>query len=64
MIDYAKPLINMEFMMRVIHDACLKKDYENAKRVTQELAAEARLLAHTLSIMEEEQRKLETARGK
>lgn len=56
--DYARPLINIEFMQRVIHDACLNRDYLNAKKVALELAAEAKLLTHTLSIMEEEQAKL------
>lgn len=56
--DYARPLINIEFMQRVIHDACLNHDYVNAKKVALELATEAKLLTHTLSIMEEEQAKL------
>ena len=61
-VDYAAPLIAIEFMQRVIHDACLKNDYENARKVTLELATEARLLAHTLSLMEEEQKKREHGR--
>jgi uncharacterized protein YqkB len=61
-VDYAAPLIAIEFMQRVIHDACLKHDYENARKITLELATEARLLAHTLSLMEEEQKKREHGR--
>lgn len=53
-VDYARPLINIEFMQRVIHDACIRRDYENARKITLELATEARLLAHTLALMEEE----------
>ena len=62
MIDYAKPLINIEFMTRVVHDACLGKDYDNAKNVTVELAAEVKLLLNTLTLMIEERDKLEAAR--
>lgn len=55
MIDYARPLINVEFMTRVISDACLKQDYENAELVTIELMAEVKLLKHTLTVMKERQ---------
>lgn len=56
-VDYARPLMNIEFMQRVVHDACLRYDYENAKKISVELAAEVRLLLHTLTLMEEEQKK-------
>lgn len=55
MIDYARPLINIEFMTRVVSDACLLQDYENAELVTIELMAEVRLLKHTLTVMKEKQ---------
>jgi hypothetical protein len=60
--DYAKPLINIEFMQRVIHDACLNKNYKAARDIAMELAAEARLLTMTLSLMQEEQDKMDRAR--
>lgn len=56
-VDYAKPLITIEFMQRVIHDACLNKDYANARKVAFELLAEAKMLTHTLAMMQEEQEK-------
>lgn len=62
MIDYAKPLINIEFMTRVVHDACLSQDFNNAKNVTVELAAEVKLLLNTLTLMIEEREKQEAAR--
>lgn len=56
--DYARPLINIEFMQRVVHDACLLQDYVNARKVACELIAEAKILTHILAIMEEERVKL------
>lgn len=64
MIDYAKPLINIEYMTRVVSDACLNKDYANAKNIAVELAAEVKLLINTLTLMQEEQARIERERGK
>lgn len=55
-IDYAKPLINVEYITRIIHDACLNKDYKHAREIAIELSAEVRLLINTLTLMEGEQR--------
>jgi hypothetical protein len=63
MIDYAKPLINIEFMTRVVHDACLSKNYTGAKDIAIQLSAEVKLLVNTLTHMAEEQEKLEVARN-
>jgi hypothetical protein len=57
LIDYAKPLINVEFMTRVIHDACLSKNYKGAKDISIELAAEVKLLINALTLMQEAQEK-------
>jgi hypothetical protein len=62
MIDYAKPLINMEYMTRIIHDACLKQDFENAQKIAVELQAEVKMFIHTLTLMIEEREKQEAAR--
>ena len=55
MIDYAKPLINIEYMTRIVSDACLKNDFENAKAIAVELSAEVKLLINTLTLMQEAQ---------
>ena len=55
MIDYARPLINIEFMTRIISDACLMQDYTNAELTAMELLAEVRVLQHTLTVMKEKQ---------
>lgn len=62
MIDYAKPLINIEFMTRVVSDACLSGNFDKAKDITVELAAEVKLLTNTLTLMIEEREKQEAAR--
>lgn len=62
MIDYANPLINIEFMTRVIHDACLSKNYTGAKDIAVQLAAEVKLLVNTLTHMTDEQDRIEAER--
>ena len=62
-IDYAKPLIAIEFMTRVIHDACLSQNYTGAKDIAVELAVEVKLLLNTLTHMAEEQGRLEAERA-
>ena len=64
MIDYAKPLINIEFMTRVVSDACLNGNFDKAKDIAVELSAEVKLLLNTLAIMQEEQKAAEAARRK
>jgi hypothetical protein len=64
MIDYAKPLINIEYMTRIVSDACLNKDYTNAKNIAVELSAEVKLLINTLTLMQEEQARLDRERAK
>jgi hypothetical protein len=61
-IDYAKPLIAIEFMTRVVHDACLSQNYTGAKDIAVELAAEVKLLINALAHMASEQERIEAER--
>jgi hypothetical protein len=53
MTDYAAPLIKLENLLRQIHDMCLEKHYKDAAVLCGPVIAEARILAATLTIMEE-----------
>jgi len=61
-IDYAQHLIQMEFMIRVTHDACLSKNYAGAKDIATQLLAETKLLVNTLDFMADEQARIEFER--
>lgn len=54
LIDYAMPLMKIERMAKRIHDLCLEHKYEEAREIALTLGAEARILQHTLRIMNEE----------
>jgi hypothetical protein len=56
-IDYAKPLINAEQIMRDIHSACLDKKYDKAIQLTIDLITEIRILRSSLVIMSEWEKK-------
>ena len=51
-IDYAMPMMKIEKLLRKSHDLCLGHRYAEAREVALQLGAEARILQHTLSIME------------
>jgi hypothetical protein len=51
-IDYAMPMMKIEKLLRKAHDLCLEHHYAEAREVALQLGAEARILQHTLSIME------------
>ena len=51
LIDYAKPMIDMERMLREAHDLCLKGDYEGARQLAQKLSERAVQLQAILLIM-------------
>jgi len=51
-IDYAMPMMKIQQMLRKAHDLCLEHRYAEAREVALQLGAEARILQHTLSIME------------
>ena len=53
--DYAMPLIQIERMAKQIHDLCLEQKYAEARRLTQHLCVEGRLLQHVLFLMEEKE---------
>jgi hypothetical protein len=52
-IDYAMPMMKIQQMLRKAHDLCLEHHYAEAREVALQLGAEARILQHTLSIMED-----------
>lgn len=54
MIDYARPLIDIERLAKAIHEDCLQGNYQAATRLATALTVEARLLQSTLKLMEEE----------
>ena len=56
MIDYAQHLIKMEYMMRIISDACLAQNYDKANDIALELGAENKILINTLLFMTQEQK--------
>lgn len=56
MVDYAQHLIKMEYMMRIISDACLAQIYDKANDIALELGAENKLLMNTLLLMTQEQK--------
>ena len=51
-IDYAMPMMKIEKLLRKAHDLCLEHRYAEAREVALHLGTEARILQHTLSIME------------
>jgi hypothetical protein len=54
-VDYAMPMMQIEKLMRQIHDLCLKSNYKEAGDICLLVAAEARLLNASLAIMENKQ---------
>jgi hypothetical protein len=57
-IDYAAPMIRMEQMLKRTHDLCLARRYTEARDVSIELGAEARMLQHVLKLMDEKEKAL------
>lgn len=52
-VDYAMPMMNIERLMRKIHDQCLDGDYANAEVEATLLIVEARVLLNSLKVMQE-----------
>ena len=52
-VDYAMPMMNIEKLMRKIHDQCLDRDYANAEIEATHLIVEARVLLNSLKVMQE-----------
>lgn len=53
LIDYAKPLMHIEWLVKKVHDLCLEHKYEQAQEAALRLTAEGRLLQTTLNHMKE-----------
>lgn len=53
LVDYAKPLINIEASTKRIHEHSLNKQFAAAHEETMKLAVEVRILQRTLEIMME-----------
>ncbi len=51
-VDYAKPLMQIERMARQVHDLCLAHKYDEAREVTFNMSVETRILQATLAILE------------
>jgi hypothetical protein len=54
MIDYARPLIDIERLTKAIHEDCLNRNYHGAVELSTALAVEVKLLQSVLKIMDEE----------
>jgi hypothetical protein len=52
LIDYATPLMNVERLVKEVHDACLHRTLSEAEEKALELVTEARILVHTLRHMQ------------
>lgn len=55
MSELSDHLVNVEFMVRIINDACLSKNYTGAKDIAVQLAAENARLVTKLQQMHDEQ---------
>jgi len=63
LVDYAKPLLDIERLAKELHDLCLEHRYEEARYTALLINVEARMLQQTLFIMEEkEQRRADPQR--
>lgn len=54
--DYAMPLMNIERMVKEIHNLCLDRKYEEARELTLNMGVETRILQATLALLEEKER--------
>lgn len=52
-VDYAMPLMKIERMAKEIHSLCLEHKYVDARELALKLGVEARVLQHTLQLMDE-----------
>jgi hypothetical protein len=55
-VDYAMPMMKIETLMRQMHDHCLKRQYPAANALCPEIITEARVLAASLALMEQEEK--------
>ena len=54
LIDYARPLINIENYTREIHDLCTDKKFEQAIDKAWLLGVEVTVLRHVMTLMRED----------
>lgn len=52
-IDYAMPLMKLERLLKEIHDLCLDKKFEEARQKSMMVMAEAGVLQHNLTLMQD-----------
>lgn len=52
-VDYAMPMMNIERLMKKMHDQCLDGDYAKAEVEATLLIVEAHLLLSNLKLMQE-----------
>jgi len=54
-VDYAMPMMQIEKLMREIHDHCLMSDFDKAEIGVTHLIVESRLLLNTVRLMKNAQ---------
>lgn len=54
LIDYARPLINIENYTRAIHDLCTEKKFDEAIDKALLLGVEVTVLRHVMTLMRED----------
>jgi hypothetical protein len=54
-VDYAMPMMRIEILLKKMHNALLDNHIAEAQDLAVELVTEARFLAHTLTLMKEQQ---------
>ena len=62
LIDYAKPLINVEQHLKQVHALCLERRFADAYEFTMRAIVELRGLEATLVLMNAEDRRRENGR--
>lgn len=56
LIDYAAPMMSLEKMLKDLHNLLLENKFAEGLELSETIAADARLLTHTLRLMKEKQR--------
>lgn len=60
MIDYAYPTMMAEKALRELHDAMLKRQFEQAKEAALRCMVECKVAYHSITVMEDEYVKAST----
>lgn len=56
LIDYAAPMMSLEKMLKDLHNLLLENKFDEGLELSMTIAADARLLTHTLRLMKENRR--------